>query len=208
MIGGTDEVAEETRARARHIAAAARAQAAAAALARQGTAARHAPVATEAERTGAYAGMVTRAVAYSLDLALVNLVALLVGVAVALVAWVLHRLPHELETALEVALACAYVLWLVGYFVAFWSTTGQTPGDRVMRIRVIDARAAGRIGPVRSVTRFIGVVLATIPLLAGFLMMLWDDRRRCLQDRIARTVVVHAPPQARIVRQSVPLEQP
>jgi uncharacterized RDD family membrane protein YckC len=37
------------------------------------------------------------------------------------------------------------------------------------------------------------VILAAIPLLAGFLMMLWDDRRRCLQDRLARTVVVYAP---------------
>jgi uncharacterized RDD family membrane protein YckC len=195
-------------ARARHTAAAARAQAAAAARARASADGRGTWSATDAERSGAYAGLVTRAVAYSLDLALVNLVALLVAVAVGLVALVLHRLPHELETALEVALACAYVVWLVGYFAAFWSTTGQTPGDRVMRIRVIDANGAHRIGLARAVARFIGVVLATIPLLAGFLIMLWDDRRRCLQDRIARTVVVHAIPQARIVRQRIPLEQP
>ena len=48
--------------------------------------------------------------------------------------------------------------------------------------------------------RLVGLVLATIPLCAGFLIMLWDDRRRCLQDRMARTVVVHAPQQVRIVR--------
>jgi uncharacterized RDD family membrane protein YckC len=207
MSGASDEIAEKTRARARHLAAAARAQAAAGARARQGIGAQRPPGVTEAERGGAYAGLVTRAIAYSLDLALVNLVALLVGVAVALVTSVLHRLPGGLETALEVALACAYLVWVVGYFAAFWSTTGQTPGDRVMRIRVIDGRGTGRIGPARSVLRFIGVVLATIPLLAGFLIMLWDDRRRCLQDRMARTVVVHAPPQARIVRQRIPLEQ-
>ena len=47
-------------------------------------------------------------------------------------------------------------------------------------------------------------MLATIPLCAGFIIMLWDDRRRCLQDRIAHTVVVHAPVQPRIVRQRVP----
>ena len=51
-------------------------------------------------------------------------------------------------------------------------------------------------------------MLATIPLFAGFLIMLWDDRRRCLQDRIAHTVVVHAPVQPRIVRQRVPRELP
>jgi uncharacterized RDD family membrane protein YckC len=207
MSGGRD-LAGDADARARHIAAAARAQAAAAARARAGAGGRGTQSATDAERTGAYAGLVTRAVAYSLDLVLVNLVALLVGVAVALVASVLHRLPHGLETALGVALACAYVVWVVGYFAAFWTTTGQTPGDRVMRIRVIDARGAHRIGPARAVARFIGVVLATIPLLAGFLIMLWDDRRRCLQDRIAGTVVIHALPSARVVRQRVAAEEP
>lgn|SRR5215207_387534 len=206
MSGGRD-LAEDADRRARHIAAAARAQAAAAARVRAGARARPSTT-TDAERAGAYAGLVTRAVAYSLDLALVNVVALLVGAAVALVTSVLHRLPHGLETALGVALACTYVVWLVGYFVAFWSSNGQTPGDRVMRIRVIDARGTGRIGVVRAVVRFVGVVLATIPLLAGFLIMLWDDRRRCLQDRMARTVVVHSPPQPRIVRQRIPPEPP
>src|SRR5215204_2114690 len=175
MSGGRD-LAEDADRRARHVAAAARVRAGA--RARPSTT-------TDAERAGAYAGLVTRAVAYSLDLALVNVVALLVGAAVALVTSVLHRLPHGLETALGFALACTYVVWLVGYFVAFWSSNGQTPGDRVMRIRVIDARGTGRIGVVRAVVRFVGVVLATIPLLAGFLIMLWDDRRRCLQDRMA-----------------------
>jgi uncharacterized RDD family membrane protein YckC len=201
MSSGADP-AGDAAARARHSAAAARAQAAAAARVREGAGGRGTRAATDAERTGAYAGLVTRAIAYSLDLALVNLVALLVGVAVALVTSVLHRLPHQLETALAVALACAYVVWVLAYFAAFWSTTGQTPGDRVMRIRVIDAQGADRIGPARAVARFVGVVLATIPLLAGFLIMLWDDRRRCLQDRIARTVVVHAAPPERIVRVS------
>jgi uncharacterized RDD family membrane protein YckC len=199
-----DEAADE--ARARHIAAATRAQAAAAARAREGIAARRAPGASAGERTSGYAGLVTRAVAYSLDLALINFVALLVGLAVALATSVLHRTPQWLETALAVVLAGAYLVWLVAYFVAFWSTTGQTPGDRVMRIRVVDASGAGRIGPGRAVVRFAGIVLATIPLLAGFLIMLWDHRRRCLQDRIARTVVVHAPPQARVVRRRIRVE--
>ena len=34
-------------------------------------------------------------------------------------------------------------------------------------------------------------------------MMLWDSRRRCLQDRLARTVVIHAAPQVRTVRHPV-----
>ena len=93
---------------------------------------------------------------------------------------------------------------MIGYFVTFWSTTGQTLGSRVMRIRVTDALGAAKVTPLRAVVRVGGLVLATIPLFAGFWIMLWDDRRRCLQDRLARTTVVHAPPQARIVRQAIP----
>ena len=41
--------------------------------------------------------------------------------------------------------------------------------------------------------RLIGMVLAAIPLLAGYFMVLFDDRRRGLHDRLARTVVIDAP---------------
>ena len=77
-----------------------------------------------------------------------------------------------------------------------------------MRIRVVDARGQPHFRPWRAILRFGGLVLATIPLCAGFIIMLWDDRRRCLQDRIAHTVVVHAPVQPRIVRQRVPRDLP
>ena len=108
-----------------------------------------------------------------------------------------------METAVAAVLAVAYFVFVVGYFVAFWSTTGQTVGSRVMRIRVIDAHGAPRLKPRRALVRVAGLVLATIPLFAGFFMMLWDGRRRCLQDHLARTLVVHAPPQVRVVRRRV-----
>jgi uncharacterized RDD family membrane protein YckC len=188
--------------RAEHAARAARAQAAAALRARDATAARRPGTPTEAERAGAYAGLMTRTIAYVLDAAVINLVALVVGVAAALALSVFH-LSNALETAVTATLAVLYLVWAVGYFVAFWTTTGQTPGSRTMRIRVIDATGAPRLKPRRALVRVAGLVLATIPLFAGFLIMLWDRRRRCLQDRLARTVVVHAPPQARIVRRPV-----
>ena len=40
--------------------------------------------------------------------------------------------------------------------------------------------------------RLVGMVLAAIPLCAGFLLILVDDRRRGLQDVLARTVVRYA----------------
>ncbi len=200
-----EEAERVQRVRAAHLAAAARAQAAAAQRARANADARSSiPNWTEAERTGAYAGLVTRTIAYCLDIAVINLVAFLTGVAVALAASLVGGLPDVVKKAGVVVGGVVYVLWVIGYFVTFWSTTGQTLGSRVMRIRVTDALGATKVRPLRAVVRVGGLVLATIPLFAGFWIMLWDDRRRCLQDRLARTTVVHAPPQARIVRQAIP----
>jgi uncharacterized RDD family membrane protein YckC len=192
--------------RAGHAARAARAQAAAALRVRGDPATPRPDTATEPERAGAYAGLVTRTIAYVIDAAAITLVAIVVGAAAALALSIFH-LSNALQTAVTAALGVASLLWTVGYFVGFWSTTGQTPGSRVMRIRVIDANGAPGLRPRRALVRVAGLVLATIPLFAGFLMMLWDGRRRCLQDRLARTVVIHAPPQVRIVRREATSER-
>jgi uncharacterized RDD family membrane protein YckC len=141
-----------------------------------------------------YEGLVTRAIAFAVDAAIVNLIALLVGVTVGLA---LSILPIG-DSATVALVACGgvlFVIWTLSYFVVFWSTTGQTPGSRLMQIRVC-AEDGKALKPRRAVLRFGGLVLAALPLFAGFLPILVDARRRGLQDMIARTVVVRAPPTA------------
>lgn len=172
---------------------AAQAQAQAAAIRRRGEAAPRELTPQDATPSPpSYAGLVTRAIAFALDAALVNGVALLVGVTIGLGVSILH-LPKQVEAAIAAILGLAWVLWLLGYFAFFWSTTGQTPGNRVMRIKVIDRHNRGPLRPLRAALRFGGVILAAIPLFAGILIMLWDERHRCLQDRLARTTVIYVP---------------
>jgi uncharacterized RDD family membrane protein YckC len=124
------------------------------------------------------------------DAAIVNLIALLVGVGVGLALSILSIS----DSAEKVLLACggvAFVLWTAAYFAVFWSTTGQTPGNRLMRIRVCCADGEG-LSVRRSLLRFGGLMLAALPLFAGFLPVLVDDRRRGLHDMLAGTVVVGA----------------
>jgi uncharacterized RDD family membrane protein YckC len=136
-----------------------------------------------------YTGLVTRALGFGVDAVIINLAAVVVAAIVAL-ALSLFNVPSSVDTALAVLGAIVFVVWAAAYFVTFWSTTGQTPGARVMRFRVL---AHGRIGPRRALLRLLGMVLAAIPLLAGYFMVLFDDRRRGLHDRLARTVVIDAP---------------
>jgi uncharacterized RDD family membrane protein YckC len=146
----------------------------------------------EDRAAGAYAGLVTRTIAFALDAAIINATAALVAVTVGLGMSILH-LPEGVEVAIAAILAALWIVWIISYFVFFWSSTGQTPGDRVMRIRVIDDRGRGPLRPVRALVRVGGLFLAALPLFAGLLMMLWDERSRCLQDRLARTHVIYTP---------------
>ena len=138
-----------------------------------------------------YAGLATRVVSFLVDAALITVVDVVVGVGAALILSLLH-IPHGLRTILAVLGAIAFVLGSILYFVIFWSTTGQTPGARVMQIRVASADAE-RVKPRWAVVRCIGVVLAALPLFAGFVPILFDSRRRGFQDWLAHTAVVEAP---------------
>ena len=143
-----------------------------------------------ADGSPGYVGLVTRAIAFGLDAALINGVAIVAAAVVALTFSVVS-IPEELRTLAAAAGGGVYMLLTVGYFVTFWSTTGQTPGSRVLRISVRPA-SGGRIRPRRALLRFVGLTIAALPLFAGFLLILVDDRRRGLHDRLARTVVVEA----------------
>jgi uncharacterized RDD family membrane protein YckC len=150
-----------------------------------------APPVAGTQPTLRYAGLVTRAISFAADAAVINVVATIVGVGAALILSLLH-LPKELKTILAAIGGVAYVMWVVGYFVVFWSTTGQTPGARIMQIRVQTANG-DTLRPRRALLRFGGVLVAALPLFAGFVPVLYDERRRAFQDRLAGTVVVETP---------------
>jgi uncharacterized RDD family membrane protein YckC len=96
--------------------------------------------------------------------------------------------------ASDVARATTGAVWVLvtaSYFALSWSGAGQTPGMRLMALRVVrpDGTAPS---PLRAVLRFVGLVLSIATLGAGFLPALFDSRRRGLPDFFAGTVVVTA----------------
>jgi uncharacterized RDD family membrane protein YckC len=137
-----------------------------------------------------YVGFVTRAVGLTVDALLLNAIAIVIGAAITLIASVLGA-DSSINAVEAVIGGFAWLLWSAGYFVTFWTLTGQTPGDRLLGILVVPA-AGGRFKPMRAVRRFIGLLISAIPLGAGFLPVLVDDKRRGLHDRIGGTVVVWA----------------
>jgi uncharacterized RDD family membrane protein YckC len=152
---------------------------------------RRAEAAAHAHDTG-YAGLATRALAFAVDAAVVNGIALFVGVVVGL-GLSLFDIPKTAQHVLVVVGAALTFLWLMAYFVLFWAANGQTPGNRLMEIRVQD-RTTGRPIPYRrALLRVLLLELSAILLFTPALLMLVDSQRRALHDRVARTVVVYAP---------------
>lgn len=145
--------------------------------------------------TVSYPGLITRAIALTIDALIINAVAVITGASLSLIFGIFNiSPPSQMKTLLAIVAATAYALWLMGYFVGFWSSTGQTIGGRVMQLRVVPAHdPAARLIPRRALLRLIGLGLGLLIFGLGEAMLLLDDRRRALQDRLARTVVVDAP---------------
>ena len=84
------------------------------------------------------------------------------------------------------------ISWLVGaaYYVIFWVYwQGQTPGKRILNLRVVRADGAP-VDWATAIIRYIGYIVSGFILLIGFIMAAFDDEKRALHDRLANTRVV------------------
>jgi uncharacterized RDD family membrane protein YckC len=147
----------------------------------------------EPDRPTPFAGVATRAVALAVDAGAI----LLIFGALAALFGLISSLVGELrpQWLVGVLLASGWALVAAGYLVLFWSGAGQTPGMRLLRLRLL-GREDRPPSLGWSVVRVVGTAVAIIPLFAGYLPVLFDDRRRGLPDFLAGTVVVYedAPP--------------
>jgi uncharacterized RDD family membrane protein YckC len=137
-----------------------------------------------------FGGFASRGVALIVDGFLAQILYLVVAASVGIVLGLANGVrPGWLEGTLAVG---GWLIVVVAYFAAFWTVAGQTPGMRLMRVRVVGP-SGDSLSRLRSLIRVIGLVLAIIPLGAGFLPALIDSRRRALPDYLAGTTVVYEP---------------
>ena len=135
-----------------------------------------------------YGGIATRAVALATDAGLTLILLMAITGVVALISSLVGGLrPEWLAGAL---LGSGWLVVTGTYFVLFWSAAGQTPGMRLLRLRV---HGLGGTTPSvgRSLIRLVGLVLAIVPFFAGFIPVLFTERRRGLPDLLAGTAVVY-----------------
>jgi uncharacterized RDD family membrane protein YckC len=134
-------------------------------------------------------GLATRVVAALVDGGILNLLFLAVS---ALFGITIGGVLGDDEGTTGGQIAVGGALWIAAgatYLGFFWALSGQTFGMRFLSIR-LDVDGRRHIGTRRAVRRLIGTGLSILTLGIGFLMVLFDDRRRSLADRMAGTEVI------------------
>ena len=84
-----------------------------------------------------------------------------------------------------------WLFWLL-YFTYFESTTGQTLGKQVMKIRVVDETMMQHLDFGMSLVRNILRIIDWLPLfyLIGFLLIATNQKKQRIGDMVARSIVV------------------
>jgi uncharacterized RDD family membrane protein YckC len=81
------------------------------------------------------------------------------------------------------------VLWSM-YFVGFTATCGQTPGKRIMGLRVVNEDGTPVDWNTAANRFFIGYSISILPLGLGFYWALVDKNNQAWHDKIAGTLVI------------------
>jgi uncharacterized RDD family membrane protein YckC len=124
-------------------------------------------------------GVVT---AYSYALVFARPVFALVEAAALLLGWHMQSLFYSLYWVLGVG----FLVWQA----AERGRTGQSLGQRLMRIVTVDEDTGAPVGPARSILRSVLHFLDIGPVFFGYLRPVFHYRGQTFADQICRTVVV------------------
>jgi len=154
---------------------------------------------------GQYAGLVTRLVAFVLDLIILSSVIVFVN-------WIIRASLFNLQfdnliervakiaptwgdlvgiLASPITAGAISFLFVVLYHVFFWTIAGQTIGKAIMGIKIVPLNGR-KMTLMRSIIRYAGYYPSGLVFGLGFLWILIDDKRSGWHDRLAGTCVVYA----------------
>jgi uncharacterized RDD family membrane protein YckC len=141
---------------------------------------------------GALAGFWRRLAGAFLDWLLVGIVASAIG---ALFGLDTFSSPADQGDRLRIQanLTGPFILVELVYFTYFHATSaGQSIGNKIMGIRVLDAGNGRPLPYVRAFARALMSNVSALPCFLGFFWALWDRRQQTWHDMVADSVVVKA----------------
>jgi uncharacterized RDD family membrane protein YckC len=138
-----------------------------------------------------FAGFGARLVAYIIDNVLLVVFAIILSIVLAAVIGVAAA-GNNAGAAIGGSLLLVLLLLVVylAYFPYFWVNGGQTPGMKMVNIRVVRDADGGPLTWGSAILRLIGYWINGVVLYIGFIWVFIDKRRRGWHDLIAGTVVI------------------
>jgi len=139
-----------------------------------------------------YAGFLIRLLAYSIDMMIVFLIALLFTfVSMSIIGMQAASGSDLVSMINSIYLPYMVIEMLVEavYFTYFHAITGQTVGKRICGIRVLSSNG-NTLGLRRALIRFCGYVLGRFMLYCGFVWIVFDRRKQGWHDKMAGSYVM------------------
>jgi uncharacterized RDD family membrane protein YckC len=84
-----------------------------------------------------------------------------------------------------------FIIGVIYQWYFLTQQNGQTPGKRIMGIRVITSSGAP-LEAANVIVRYVGYYINTALILIGWLWAFFDDKKQGLHDKLAGTLVVRA----------------
>jgi uncharacterized RDD family membrane protein YckC len=98
------------------------------------------------------------------------------------------------------------LLIIVGYFTYFFGK-GQTPGMKVLYLKLCGTDGRYPIGYSKGFVRLIGMCISGLVMGLGFFWILIDKNKQGWHDKIAKTYVVTGDYTEKKIRESVPIKE-
>lgn len=130
-----------------------------------------------------YGGFWIRVVAYIID-------AILLGIVNAIIDAIFHVNPSDTTSGAYGAALVVEILIGIAYFAGLWTYMGATLGQRIFRLRVVDANTGQPISLGKALLRYLGLVIAFIVCFIGVIWVAFDARKQGWADKIAGTLVI------------------
>jgi uncharacterized RDD family membrane protein YckC len=155
---------------------------------------------------GHYAGFITRSFAFIIDVIIVALMLLMVSIGLSFISRFIGLLPDIIKSlfstsdatatnaydeALPLITLVVNVFLVFGYYIFFWTSSGQTLGKALMGVRVVSV--SGRpLTFFQALFRFLLYPVSAMFFFLGFFWVLADNQRQGWHDNLARTYVIYA----------------
>jgi uncharacterized RDD family membrane protein YckC len=147
---------------------------------------------------GQFAGFVSRAAAFVVDIFLVVAILAVAGMFYTAMTDIFfidrffNRLigADTMTTIRAIVGGLAGFVVAVGYWLIAWMVTGETLGHAIMGVRVVH-RDGQRLNLWQALRRLLGYFVAALPLGLGFFWVLIDNRRDGWHDKIASSDAVY-----------------